>query len=449
MHESTMTGRAVIEPHAPLRLVVTGANGFIGSRLVTTALADGVEVRTFSRSPEGVPASIPATHRFVGRLPDDPPTGLFENGDVVVHCAAWVGGARAEAEAVNVRGTLRLAESAARAGARAFIFLSTQSARAGAASEYGRTKYAAEQALVSRFGDAPLDVVVLRLGLVTGPGTRGLYRRLANLARRSPLIPIVGGGAPVQPIHLDDLCRAILRCARQSSVLRGRVLHLGWPNGISLARFLGALAEARSGRRKPILTVPLAPVALLVRLAETLGVRLPITSENLQGVSHVEPMDTRADMDRLGVPERNLDEILRDDLAVTNAVAREAERIGRYLVGCAPSPPLAARYARAVALLGIDIAADERRAWRLINRFPRVLRLVDAGLALAKPNGTIRHRLHTMLAILEASPEHCDAFLPVAFGVGDRLVVAAVALRAGAAGAAGLVLVHLLGVKSS
>ena len=197
-----------------------------------------------------------------------------------------------------------------------------------------------------------------------------------------------------------------------------------------------------------MLAVPLAPLTLLTRLAEGLGLRLPVTSENLKGVAHVEPMDTQADMCRLGVPERTLDEIVREDLAVDSAVAREAERLGRYLVGRSPSAPLAARYARAIAMLGVDIAADEQRAWRLTTRFPLLLRVVDGGLALAKPNGSIRRRLHTMLAILEASPDHCDAFLPVAFRLGDRLAVVAVALRAGVAGAVGFVIVRLLGVKA-
>ena len=444
-----MTGDTDAAPHAPLRLVVTGASGFIGSRLVTAALAGGADVRTFSRSVTGVPAAVPGTHRFLGSLPDDIPAGLFDGVDVVVHCAAWVAGASAEADAVNVRGTLRLAEAAAQAGARAFIFLSTQSARAAAPSEYGRTKYAAEQALASRFADSRLDVVVLRLGLVTGPGTRGLYARLATLARRWPLLPVVGAHAIVQPIHVDDLSRALLRCARESGELRGRVLHLGAPHGIPLARFLAVLSEVRSGRRKPVIAVPMAPIALVVRLAERLGLRLPVTSENLKGVSRVEPMDTRDDMRRLGVPERDLEEIVREDLAVDSAVAREAERIGCYLVGRAPSPALAARYARAIAMLRMDIAPDEQRTWRLAGRLPLLLRVIDSGLALTKPNGTIRRRLHAMLAILEASPDHCDAFLPVAFGLGDRLVVVAAALRAGAAAVVGLVLVRLLGVKSS
>lgn len=432
-------------PHAPLTVAVTGASGFIGSRLVTTALAAGAHVRTLSRSPDG----LAATHRYLGSLPDDVPAGLLEGADAVVHCAAWVAGAPAEADAVNVRGTLRLAEQAAAAGVRAFVFLSTQSARADAASDYGRTKYAAEQALASRFADSPLDVVTLRLGLVTGPGTRGLYRRLANVARRWPVVPIVGADAMVQPIHVDDLCRAILRCVHESSALRGRVLHLGSPDGLPLAHFMAALSAARSGRRKRVVTVPLAPIARLARLAEGLGLRLPVTSENLKGATRVEPMDTRADMLRLGVPERSLDEILRDDLAVDDAVAREAERIGRYLVGRPPSATLVARYAQALAVLRMEIDADERRAWRLTRRVPPLLRVVDGGLALAKPNGTIRRRLHTMLAILEASPDHCEAFLPVAFSVRDVLGVAASALRGGVTGAVGFPLVRLLGVKSS
>jgi hypothetical protein len=140
---------------------------------------------------------------------------------------------------------------------------------------------------------------------------------------------------------------------------------------------------------------------------------------------------------------------MRDDLAVDNAVAREAARLGRYLVGRSPSLPLAARYARAVTRLGIDIADDEQPAWRLATRTPGMLRLIDAGLALTKPNGSIRHRLHTMLAILEASPEHCDAFLPVAFSLADRVAMAGVVLRAVTTGAIGFVLVRALGVRPS
>lgn len=434
---------------ATRRWLVTGASGFIGSRLIARAHAEGIPVRTFTRSGAGVPGVVPETERCLGSLPGNLPPAMLDGVDVVVHCAAWVGGPSADADAVNVDGTLRLAEAAAKAGARAFVFLSTQSARPDATSDYGRTKHAAEQALLARFADGPLAVVILRLGLVTGGGTRGFYRRLAAIAARWPVLPLVGADAPVQPLHVDDLAAAILEAGRRAEALRGRVLHLGSPDVLPLRRFLAALAVARSGRGKPVVAVPLAPLIAVARVAESLGVPFPVTAQNLAGARRAAAMDTRADMALLRLPERSLDELLRDDLAVDAATGREVERLGRYLVGRPPSPVLAARYARAVATLGLTIAPDETRAWHLALRAPRLLPIVDGGLALVKPHGTIRRRLHALLAVLEASPDHCDAFLPTEYGLGDRLVVAAVALRAGAAGALGFLLVRLLGVHSS
>jgi hypothetical protein len=282
---------------------------------------------------------------------------------------------------------------------------------------------------------------------VTGAGTQGVYPRLARLAQRWPVLPVVGGDAVVQPIHVEDVCRALLRCVREASALRGRVLQLGSPERRSLVGFLGVVAEARSGRRKPVIAVPRAPLLAATRLAERTGIRLPVTSQNLEGVTRVPVMDTCADLERLGIPDRPLAEIVRDDLAVESALAREAERLGRYLVGRPPAPALVARYARAVATLDLAIAPDEARGWRLAARVPGALRLIDGGLALTKPDGTVRRRVHMMLAILEASPDHCDAFLPVAAGARDWLLVGLAAIRASIAGALGLVLVRLLGAE--
>ena len=59
---------------------------------------------------------------------------------------------------------------------------------------------------------AGIETIVLRPGLVYGPGSRGLYGRMRGMVERLPVLPLLGGGAaPVQPIHVDDLCRAILR----------------------------------------------------------------------------------------------------------------------------------------------------------------------------------------------------------------------------------------------
>src|SRR6185295_8526879 len=113
------------------------------------------------------------------------------------------------AQEVNVVGTRRLAELAAAAGVKRFVFVSSQSARADAPAAYGRTKHEAEVVLAEIPG---LEVVVVRPGLVCGPGSRGLFARIGRLVEALPVVPLLGGGrALVQPIHVDDLCAALLR----------------------------------------------------------------------------------------------------------------------------------------------------------------------------------------------------------------------------------------------
>src|SRR4051812_25250633 len=128
-------------------ILVTGATGFIGARLTTAALERGHSVRTLTRRDWSSQPWVPANQRFFGSLPSQLPASLCEGIDLVVHCAADVASEGRRAVAVNVEGTRRLAELAREAGVATFVLLSCQWARRDAPSAYGRTRYAAEQAL--------------------------------------------------------------------------------------------------------------------------------------------------------------------------------------------------------------------------------------------------------------------------------------------------------------
>src|SRR5688500_8164498 len=123
-------------------------------------------------------------------------------------------------------------------------------------------------------------------------------------------------------------------------------------------------------------------------------------------------METQSDMALVGASQGPLEIMLRAHLDYDPAVLREAAVIARYLLRIAPSSELQLRSAKAIDRLKIELDQDEARLWWIIERYPRTLRMVDGGLASLRPHGGIRRKIYTMLAILEASPEHCERFLP-------------------------------------
>jgi nucleoside-diphosphate-sugar epimerase len=429
-------------------ILITGANGFIGSHLAHAALVYGFVVKALARSIESIPIAIPHEHRYAGNFPDEIPGDALNNTDVVVHCAAFMKNGRKLAQAINVDGTLRLADMALQKKVGTFIFLSSQSAKSDAVSDYGWSKYAAEQALLSQFSHSGMNIIIIRPGLVTGPGQQGLYPRLCRTIEKWPVLPLIDGGKQIiQPVHVDDLWRAILSCSHMAVQLNGTVLKLGHPEGATLAEFIQQVSLCRLGHRKATITIPIWPVRVLVGAAERMGLTLPVTSENLKGLTTVDRMDTESDMVRIGLPARSIDIIVRDDVNYDQAVLREASFITRYILGVPCNQELKVRYAQAIERLKIELDLEERRLWRMVDRYPSLLRIIDGGLAFLKPHGGIRRKIYMMLAILEASPEYADEFLPKKCTRLHLLGLMAVGLRAGLAAVAGVLFIKVINLS--
>ena len=430
-------------------ILITGATGYIGRHLTLLASTRGHIVKTLSRSNWNQGPCIPADRRYFGSLPEQIPLKAFELTQVVVHCAAWTRPGASLATAINVHGTIRLADLSLQLGVGTFIFLSSQSSRPDALSDYGRSKYEAEQALLSRFSNTNLNIVILRPGLVTGPGHGGLFQRLCKMIDAWPILPLLGGGkSVVQPIHIDDLCNAIFRCERIAGQINGKILKLGDPHGTPLVELLQALSLSRRGYRKLTITIPILPIAAMVRAAELMGLALPITTENLKGLKQIDKMDSAADMDLVGVPTRSLEVILRDNLEYDQTHLREAVLIARYLLGVSLSHELQVRYATAIERLQVHLDQEEQRLWRFVERYPKTLRMIDGGLAFLKPQGGIRRKIYTMFAILETCPEYSDEFLPKTCTLLGLFRFAAIGLRAGLAAGLGLILIQITKARS-
>lgn len=222
-----------LDPAGPVSLVgrrvaVTGASGFVGSRLCARLVESGAEVIAITRrmgtAPCGQEYACPDLLNGRNLAP------LLEGCDAVTHLAAVTHAGAAAADtarfhAVNVDGTRSVAESACAAGVPRFVFLSSikvngESSGAGLAralsvadapspeDDYGRSKLAAERLLETLAGD--LSITVLRPPLVYGPGQRGNLQSLMNAVANGWPLPFGLVKNQRSLVHVDNLVDAVL-----------------------------------------------------------------------------------------------------------------------------------------------------------------------------------------------------------------------------------------------
>jgi nucleoside-diphosphate-sugar epimerase len=220
-------------------LLVTGASGFVGSALCAALSAADIPFRRALRELPEDPAHRAENDVSVGRYGADTDwTRALEGVSGVIHLAARTHVMREEASdpvaayrEVNVQGTLGLARSAAAAGVRHFLFLSSikvngerTGRRAFTASDppapedaYGMTKWQAEQALAGIAAENGMGLTVLRPPLVYGPGVKGNFLALMQAVYRGLPMPLASIDNRRSLIYVDNLVSAILACVENRS----------------------------------------------------------------------------------------------------------------------------------------------------------------------------------------------------------------------------------------
>lgn len=370
-----------------MKLLITGATGYIGQRLSVLAAASGHEVVCATRQP------CPATYTW---LPYDlrGPAPEFPAGtQVLIHLAADTS-TSADADADDEIKAAQALIRCAQQGSARFIFISSQTAEATAPGVYGRTKWRIEQHVLAAGGS------VIRPGQVYGGPERGLFGLLSGLVRRSPFIPILMPAPGVQPIHVDDLAASILAVVERDD-LHAEILNLGAVQPIAFGRFLMSIAAHRV--RAARLPVPL-PVALLRLLRLSLGQSL---SAKL-GLERIFPSSTCRPW-TANVPCRNSASgcapCPRHASLRPWATSWASARSHGALALPAQTPAaksLVSRYARALERAGKTRSIIHSR---LLMRWPIFLALLDNPGVLHKPDGQeLAWRLQIALGIAEASP---------------------------------------------
>ena len=215
------------------KILVTGADGFVGSSLCVQVMGRGYDVMATTRAQsyqfDGV------RNIQVGNINEktDWAEALHEV-DVVIHLAARVhvmsnddASSLEEFRSINVQATLSLAQQAARAGVKRFIFLSSikvngESTSRGMAfraddthiptDHYGLSKYEAEQGLLALAAETGMEVVIIRPPLVYGPGVRANFASMIRWMQRGIPLPFGAIDNRRSFIALDNLVSFIIHC---------------------------------------------------------------------------------------------------------------------------------------------------------------------------------------------------------------------------------------------
>jgi nucleoside-diphosphate-sugar epimerase len=253
------------------RVLITGAAGFLGRSLVPALAAAGYVVRAATRVPQVVPGAAEGV--IVGdlRLSTNLSAALADV-DAVVHLAGLPPGPEASDQSAyrdnNLVSTRRLAESAARAGVKGFVYLSSVRAQTGPTANriitedlpaaptdaYGRSKLEAERSVV----DSGVPAVILRPALVHGPGMRFNMAALLRLALTPYPLPISSLAAKRSIIARAHLVDAVL-LALDGGKMVGQTYLVADPEPLSVAEMVGVMRMA-VGRRPNLLPMP--PVVL-------------------------------------------------------------------------------------------------------------------------------------------------------------------------------------------
>ena len=244
-----------------MRVLVTGAAGFIGGRIVRRLGEDGHAVRAVTR----------ANLELRDATSSDAWTPLVDGVDWVVNAAGILRERRTgDMERIHAAAPIALFEAARAAGAKRILQVSALRNDGEITTLYHRTKFEADRHLVAM---DRVDACVLRPSLALGRG--GASHRLLAALALMPVVPRIADDPMVQPLWVEDLARGIVRLLERPEP-PPRLLEAGGPEPLRFTALL-RLYRAWLGRGE-------APAVALPRhLVETAGIvgdalRIPAVS---------------------------------------------------------------------------------------------------------------------------------------------------------------------------
>ena len=247
-----------------MRVLLTGANGFVGGHLYTLLKSKGHEVRALTRiadaryGNDNIACDLERTENL---------GSIVVGCDAIIHLAGRAHvmsdgkvDASAAYESANTDVTRRLAECAANNGIRRFVFLSSIKVNGESTpndmpftskdaphphDQYGISKLRAEQELQRVAGSTAMDCVIIRTPLVYGLGVRANFASLIKLSVSGMPIPLGGIRNRRSLISVQNLCSALYRAVSIEGPINATLL-VSDGEDLSTPQLIRAIAHAHN-----------------------------------------------------------------------------------------------------------------------------------------------------------------------------------------------------------
>lgn len=268
------------------RVFLTGSTGFVGGVLLGRLNSLGYEAVAAVRSSKLAPGSTQRV--FIRDLStEDKLSDVLKAHSVVIHAAALTSASTTrehgleEYRRVNVGGTLNLAQQAANAGVKRFIYISTVKVNGEVTNQgksfkesdvpapedcYGISKMEAETVLLELASLSSMEVVIIRPPLVYGPGVKGNFASMIKLVQKGLPLPLGAVNNKRSLVGIDNLVDLIIRCIDHPAAAN-QVFLAGDGEDLSTTELLRAVGKAMG---KPVRLIPV-PAGLLQFGATLLG----------------------------------------------------------------------------------------------------------------------------------------------------------------------------------
>ena len=291
-------------------LLLTGATGSVGSRLLPLLLEQGEDVRCLVREPRRLGARRVDVQIALGDLGEMSDPYLVRQAlrgvDTIVHLAATIRDQPPHRiEELNGLATVRLLRAAERSGVRRFVFFSALNAETAQRTRFFRAKWLAERAVAS----SPLLTKIFAPSIVydhSDPWVT-LLRRFSFL----PVLPVSGEGkARFEPIWAQDAARCVVAALRNDDRQR---YELAGPQILSYDEMSEVVSQV-AGRPRPLVHLPLPLVrAGLIAIRSVFGEAVFATWEEaeLMEIAMTSERGT-ADAEELGVVPRRMGDVLAE-----------------------------------------------------------------------------------------------------------------------------------------